>query len=257
MDNSKTPPLQEITMIDLSVHIERMKAHIEADELVCGTGFEDGKGCFIGCTFDRYDHEHAALSTGVPEWLWYLADDLHESMSQSVDRGDMALKLLHGFEKCEDFDALERAIHIYIQRQNIERVTALEIDAALKSEVLAAIDAVISCHEAALPFDAPEWVAARSAAALAARSAQFSVTSAWSAARAARSAARSAEEAASTSAQVSVTSEAWSAAAAARSAAEAKDCSAPEKWSAGWSAVEAATYDAIGQELLRLLERGE
>ena len=226
-------------MIDLSVHIERMKAHIEADELVCGTGFEDGKGCFIGCTFDRYDHEHAALSTGVPEWLWYLADDLYENMSRSVDRGDMALKLLHGFEKCEDFDALERAIHIYIQRQNIERVTALEIDAALKSEVLAAIDAVISCHEAALPVDAPEWAAALAA------------------------------EAAAEAAQVSVTSEAWSAewsaAAAARSAAEATGCSAPEKWSAEWSAAaaarwsaaEAATYDAIGQELLRLLERGE
>jgi len=26
-------------MIDLSVHIKRMKAHIEADELVRGTGF--------------------------------------------------------------------------------------------------------------------------------------------------------------------------------------------------------------------------
>jgi len=209
-------------MINLSVHIERMKDHIEADELVRGTGFEDGKGCFIGCTFDRYDHEHAALSTGVPEWLWYLADELHENMSRSVDRGDMALKLLHGFEKCEDFDALERAIHIYIQRQNIERVTALEIDAALKSEVLAAIDAVISCHEAALPVDAPEWAAK------------------WSAA-----------EAASTSAQVSVTSEAWS---------EAWSAGWSEAWSAGWSAAaaarsaaEAATYDAIGQELLRLL----
>ena len=197
-------------MIDLSVHIERMKAHIEADELVPGTGFEDGKGCFIGCTFDRYDHRHAAKTTGVPEWLWYLADELHESMSRSVDRGDMALKLLRGFEKCEDFDALERAIHIYIQRRNIERVTALEIDAALKPEVLAAIDAVISCHEAALPVDAPELAAARSAAALAARSAQVSVTPEAEAAE-------------------------WSAAEAARSAAEA------------------ATYDDIGQELLRLL----
>ena len=237
-------------MIDLSVHIERMEIHIEADELVRGLGFEDGKGCFIGCTFDRYDHEHAALSTGVPEWLWYLADGLHESMSRSVDRGDMALKLLHGFEKCEDFDALERAIHIYIQRQNIERVTALEIDAALKSEVLAAIDAVISCHEAALPVDAPEWAAAEAAA----------------------EAARSAAEAASTSAQVSVTSEAgsaewsaalaaeaaakaagWSAALAASSAAEAEDWSALAHWSARCSAAEAAAYDDIGQELLRLL----
>ena len=210
-------------MIDLSVHIERMKDHIEADELVCGTGFEDGKGCFIGCTFDRYDHRHAAKTTGVPEWLWYLADDLHESTSKSVNQGDMALKLLHGFEKCEDFDALERAIHIYIQRRNIERVTALEIDAALKSEVLAAIDAVISCHEAALPVDAPEWAAAEAAA---------------ESAEAAAESARSAE---------------WSAALAAGSAAEAEDWSAPAKWSAKWAAAEAATYDDIGQELLRLL----
>ena len=227
-------------MIDLSVHIQRMKDHIEADELVCGTGFEDGKGCFIGCTFDLYDHRHAEKTTGVPEWLWHLADDLHENMGRSVDRGDMALKLLHGFEKGEDFDALERAIHIYIQRQNIERVTALEIDAALKSEVLAAMDAVISCHEAALPVDAPEWAAARSAAALASTSAQVSVPAVTSAAGSAEwlaaEAARSAAEAASTSAQVSVTSAEWSA-----------------KWSANWSAAEAATYDDIGQELLRLL----
>ena len=227
-----------------------MKDHIEADELVCGTGFEDGKGCFIGCTFDRYDHEHAALSTGVPEWLWYLADDLHEIMSRSVDRGDMALKLLHGFEKCEDFDGLERAIHIYIQRRNIERVTALEIDAALKSEVLAAIDAVISCHEAALPVDAPEWAAAEAAS----TSAQVSVTSVtseaeWSAALAARSAEWSAALEAeaedwSTLAKRSVKlSAAWSAS----SAAEAEDWSTLAKWS--------ATYDDIGQELLRLLER--
>ena len=224
-----------------------METHIEADELVRGLSFANGRGCFIGCTFDRYDHEYAALSTGVPEWLWYLADGLHESMSRAVDRGDMALKLLHGFEKCEDFDALERAIHIYIQRRNIERVTALEIDAALKSEVLAAIDAVISCHEAALPVDAPEWAAARSAAALAARSAQVSVTSEagsaeWSAALAARYAAKSAAWSAA----------AWStrsAALAARSAAEAEDWSALAGWSAKWS----ATYDDIGQELLRLL----
>ena len=237
-------------MIDLSVHIERMETHIEADELVCGTGFEDGKGCFIGCTFDRYDHEYAALSTGVPEWLWYLADELHESMSRSVDRGDMALKLLHGFEKCEDFDALERAIHIYIQRQNIERVTALEIDAALKSEVLAAIDAVISCHEAALPVDAPDWAAARSAAALAGRSAQVSVTSEagsaeWSAALAAWSA--------EWSAALEASSAELSAALEASSAAEAEDWSALAHWSARCSAAEAAAYDDIGQELLRLL----
>ena len=31
-------------MIDLSVHIERMKAHIEADELVRGIGFAKEAG---------------------------------------------------------------------------------------------------------------------------------------------------------------------------------------------------------------------
>jgi len=241
-------------MIDLSVHIQRMTDHIEADELVRGIGFEDGKGCFIGCTFDRYDHEHAAKTTGVPEWLWYLADELHENMSRSVDRGDMAMKLLRGFEQCEDFASLERAIHIYIQRQNIERVTALDIDAALKSDVLAAIDAVISCHAAALPFDAPEWVAAAAAA-------QVSVTAeSWSAEGSAAAAARSAAAAAEWSAEWSA-AEKWSAewSAAARSAAAAEGPS-PEKWpkkwpaaAAEWSAAEAATYDDIGQELLRLL----
>ena len=33
----------------------RLAAHRAAEQLIQGTGFEDGKGCAVGCTLDAYD----------------------------------------------------------------------------------------------------------------------------------------------------------------------------------------------------------
>ena len=235
-------------MIDLSVHIDRMKKHIAADELVRGTGFEGGRGGFIGCTFDKYDHRYASETTGVPEWLWRLGDALHENMSASVALGDTAVRILqacHGRDKTE-FLPIERSIHIYIQRRNIEIVTALDIDAGVKAGVLSAIESVISGYEAELPDDAPEWSAAESAAESASWSAAESA--AWSAARSA------AESAAWSAARSEARSAARSAAESAASASSAESPARSASWSAAWSAAWSDTYDKIGSELLRLLE---
>jgi len=44
-------------------HVEirqRIAAHQKADEIIQGSGWADGKGCAIGCSLDRYDHEEYA-----------------------------------------------------------------------------------------------------------------------------------------------------------------------------------------------------
>ena len=60
----------------------RMRAHIEADELIRGQGWEEGKGCAVGCTFDAYDHTRGPVEIGMPEWLMRLIDVIFEGVSE-------------------------------------------------------------------------------------------------------------------------------------------------------------------------------
>src|SRR5690606_11533525 len=60
-------------------YIARMKAHMEADNLVQGTGWDGRKGCAVGCTFERYDHARAATEIGVPETLIRLEECIFEN----------------------------------------------------------------------------------------------------------------------------------------------------------------------------------
>lgn len=44
------------SQIEKDAILAQLEAHRLADELVQGTGWENGKGCAIGCTFHAYDH---------------------------------------------------------------------------------------------------------------------------------------------------------------------------------------------------------
>lgn len=50
-------------------YLARVKAHREADNLIRGTGWEDGKGCAIGCTLEAYNHSLYPDELGIPTWL--------------------------------------------------------------------------------------------------------------------------------------------------------------------------------------------
>ena len=63
-------------------YLQRMKMHINADELIHGTYWQNGKGCAIGCTVETNDDPHSRypIEIGIPEWLAYLEDSLFESL---------------------------------------------------------------------------------------------------------------------------------------------------------------------------------
>ncbi len=62
-------------------YLSRVIAHQQADRLIRGTGWEDGKGCAVGCTLENYDHSRYPVELGIPEWLARLEDTLFEGMS--------------------------------------------------------------------------------------------------------------------------------------------------------------------------------
>ena len=63
-----------------ATYLARVRAHREADELIHGTYWEDGKGCAVGCTIHGSDHSDYERKLGVPTILAYLEDRLFESL---------------------------------------------------------------------------------------------------------------------------------------------------------------------------------
>jgi hypothetical protein len=62
-------------------YLSRVRAHRKADELVQGTGWENGRGCAVGCTLESYEHACYPTELGIPEELGHLEDRLFELMS--------------------------------------------------------------------------------------------------------------------------------------------------------------------------------
>ena len=61
-------------------YIARVEAHRAADELIRGVGWENGRGCAIGCTLDAYDHSRYPIELGLPEWFARLEDAIFEGL---------------------------------------------------------------------------------------------------------------------------------------------------------------------------------
>ena len=64
--------------------MDRIEGHRKADELIHGTGWEDGKGCAIGCLFHKYDHVYGEKDSGVPRTILRLIDGLFESLPKEI-----------------------------------------------------------------------------------------------------------------------------------------------------------------------------
>ncbi len=220
-----------------AARILRMQAHIDADELIRGVGFENGRGCAVGCTLNSYDHKAFETELGIPEWMAELLDELHENTSEEV-WPTLAIKFLKTVPVGKDLEPIKHQLSIFIQKRNLDRVLALGIPSELKEQVASAIRQVIEAHEIELAGGIADFEAAESAAEAAARLAN-------SAARLANSADWSAAQSAAQSADGSVArSVAWLVTESADWSARSVDESA-----------QAAELDIIANQLLKLLAR--
>jgi len=70
------------TVKDLFVN--RMIAHGNVDEIIQGTMWSGGKGCFIGCSFNEYDHSKFSSEGIGPVWLAKLADRIFEGLTRDA-----------------------------------------------------------------------------------------------------------------------------------------------------------------------------
>lgn len=240
-------------------YVKRMADHLAADEVRQNYGYwEDGKGCSVGCTIHSGDHSayEREDGPGLPEWLALLQDALFEGLTPAAAM-EFTAHFFPAIPVGVDLDPVKWRFCAFLMRENLERVSALDIDASLKQKVLSAVQQVLALLERTLATGACDLAAAESA-----RSAAESARSvAWSAASAASSAAHAAAESAVWSVE-SARSVAWSVARSARSAWSVESAwSAAESvawsaWSAksAWSVAESAAYKRYADQLLALLQ---
>ena len=157
-------------------YVTRVKAHAEADEIIHGKYWQNGKGCAVGCTIHSGDHKAYEKELGLPEWLARLEDTLFEGMNNGKAK-EFPLKFLQAIPVGVDLEPVRWKFCAFILRENIKQVLSLKIPDELKEQVVKAIRQVLAVHKNAVK----EGRFNRSAA-----------ESAWSAAESAWSAARSA-----------------------------------------------------------------
>lgn len=66
--------------------LKRLRAHYEADEIVKGTYWENGKGCAVGCTIHGNDHSKYEEELGIPIILARLEDRIFEGMPNAESK---------------------------------------------------------------------------------------------------------------------------------------------------------------------------
>lgn len=67
-------------------YLARVDAHIAADELIHGIGWNGEKGCAVGCTLESYDHNLYPFELGIPKWLARAEDTLFENISKEKSK---------------------------------------------------------------------------------------------------------------------------------------------------------------------------
>ena len=121
-------------------YVERFAAHRAADAVVQGTGYADGRGCFVGCTLQRYDHAQFPVELGWPEWLAYLADRIFEGLPRA-EAAQFGTDLIGAVPVGADLGSVRVPFLVDLQRRNLARLEGAEGSYVL--ECRAAIQGVI------------------------------------------------------------------------------------------------------------------
>ena len=198
-------------------YLQQIISHGEADEIVKGRYWEEGKGCAVGCLIHSDDHSLFETSMGIPEWCARLIDIIFEGLPE-VEAKKFPRHFVEAVPIGKNkvwWNQVNWRFGAYLMQENLERVSQLSIDERLKIEVVEAIRGALSLFTNAIASG--EWgdSTARSVAESAysaADSADSAADSADSAADSADSAADSADSAADSAADSTADSTAYSAA---------------------------------------------
>ena len=82
-------------------YVERVKAHMIADEIIHGKYWENDKGCAVGCTIHGSDHRKYETELGIPAILASLESRIFEGMNNG-DSKEFPLRFLSAIKPGAD-----------------------------------------------------------------------------------------------------------------------------------------------------------
>ena len=178
-------------------YLARVARHRKADELIHGVGWENGKGCAVGCTFHKYDHEAGAAEIGFPVQLIQLQDAIFEWLKNG-DAQSWPEQFLGAARVGADLSMVWPKFALWMLRDRKSPVVvAAKSDAAVQRSVRGVAKLYAEWVQTGERSSEDRWAAAVAAAWAAGDSAWAAGDSAWAAAQAAaRAAAQAADQAA-------------------------------------------------------------
>jgi hypothetical protein len=229
--------------------LAQLEVHAEADELIKGHYWEDGKGCAIGCvlesirkirgykTIDHTSHGTAEDETNIPEMVWHLVDSIFEGLPNASAK-EWPMRFTRSIACSADLSLVGWQFLHWL-------LTDKRVNPGIDHDLVR--DAVQRCADVLAPIakGGSKNGAAKSAA-----------ESAESAASAAKSTAASAERAAARSAAWAARSAAWAAWAAESAAARAAWAaeSAADSAASAEGAASATSWVLMADKLVELIE---
>lgn len=130
-------------------YLARIDAHYAADEIIKGQYWEGGKGCAVGCTIHSNQHDAYELELGLPEWLARLEDTLFEGLENDKAK-EFPRQFLDAIPVGANLESVKWKFCAFILQENIERVLSLDLDDALKKQVVDAIGLCLDLHTEAI-----------------------------------------------------------------------------------------------------------
>src|SRR6266571_3756661 len=82
-------------------YVSRVRAHYEADEIIHGRYWENGRGCAVGCSIHGSNHSAYETELGIPRILAHLEDCIFEGMGNG-DSKEFPLRFLSVIEPGAD-----------------------------------------------------------------------------------------------------------------------------------------------------------
>ena len=157
-------------------YITRLQEHYQADEIVKGQYWENGKGCAVGCTVHSSNHEDYELELGIPENIAHLQDRIFEGLPNKLAK-KFPLQFLSSIKVGADLKNVSKLFTIWVLTDSKYGVLQYVEDKKIVQDVA---DAISKDMISPVPFK--EWLKLRKNANSASYSAANSASAAYYAA---------------------------------------------------------------------------